>query len=424
MRADAHGSPDKGSTPGVDADGLGFAFDPDGLARALALLREHLSAQPASPGLEAALPATLPERGLGEAGALEALAPVVIGTAARLGDPGTFAHMDPPTPWITWATTLWNAALNQNLLHPDTAPSAREIERRAVAWLAPSFAMEGGQMVTGSTVANLTALWAARDVRGVEEIVAGETAHLSVRKAAAILGLRFRAVPVDCRQRMRADALGDLRKAALVLTAGTTATGAIDPLECGEEAAWVHVDAAWAGPLRLSARYAPLLSGIEHADSVALSAHKWLFQPKESALVLFARWPEAREAISFGGGYLAVPNVGVAGSHGATAVPLLATLLAWGRQGVAARIERCMALAEELASLIRAHPELEIFAEPSCGVLAWRPRDVDDLRALRARVRGAFVSLANVGDSLWLRSVAANPMADPARVVEAVLAAR
>jgi L-2,4-diaminobutyrate decarboxylase len=284
--------------------------------------------------------------------------------------------------------------------------------------------MESGQMVAGSTLANLTALWAAREVRGVTEVVASDAAHLSVRKAAALLGLRFRAVPVDARQRLQAQALGDVRNAALVLTAGTTATGAIDPLACGEEAAWVHVDAAWAGPLRLSRRYAPLLNGIEYADSVALSAHKWLFQPKESALVLFARWPEARQAISFGGGYLAVPNVGVAGSHGAMAVPLLATLLAWGQRGVAARIERCMALAEELASLVRVHPELELFAEPSCGVLAWRPRGIEDLRGLRARMRGAFVSLTQIGDSLWLRSVAANPMAEPARVVESVLAAR
>lgn len=406
------------------AENVDFAFDPDGLAHALALLRRHLGEGPASAASEALLPAALPENGLGELGALDALAPEVLGGAARLGDPGTFAHMDPPTPWITWATTLWNAALNQNLLHPDTAPSAREIERRAVAWLAPFFAMESGQMVAGSTLANLTALWAAREVRGVTEVVASEAAHLSVRKAAALLGLRFRAVPVDGRQRLQAQALGDVRNAALVLTAGTTASGAIDPLACGEEAAWVHVDAAWAGPLRLSGRYAPLLNGIEYADSVALSAHKWLFQPKESALVLFARWPEARQAISFGGGYLAVPNVGVAGSHGAMAVPLLATLLAWGRRGVAARIERCMALAEELASLVRAHPELELFAEPSCGVLAWRPRGIEDLRGLRARMRGAFVSLTQIGDSLWLRSVAANPMAEPARVVESVLAAR
>ena len=89
--------------------------------------------------------------------------------------------MDPPTPWVSWAATLWAARLNQNLLHPDTAPIARPLEERAFDWLAPFFGMGGGQLVPGSTLAHLTALWAARDLRGVDEIVASEAAHLSVR---------------------------------------------------------------------------------------------------------------------------------------------------------------------------------------------------------------------------------------------------
>ncbi|TAM60332.1 aspartate aminotransferase family protein [bacterium] len=404
------------------AEDASFAFNAAGLDRALALLKARRGAAGAAHTLD--VPERMPEAGLGESAALEALAVSVLDGAAPLGAPGTFAHMDPPTPWITWALALWNAALNQNLLHPETAPVAREVERRAVDWLAPFFGMRGGQMVAGSTLANLTALWAAREVSGVREVVASAAAHLSVRKAAALLGLRFREVPVDGRQRLQVEALGDVRRSALVLTAGTTASGAIDPLDVRAGAAWVHVDAAWAGPLRLSTRHAGLLDGIEQADSVAVSAHKWFFQPKESALVLFARWEEARAALSFGGGYLAVPNVGVAGSRGAAAVPLLATLLAWGRRGLAERVERCMALAEELAALVRAHPELELFAEPVCGVLAWRPRGGGDLRGLRARMRGAFVSLAQIDGSIWLRSVAANPLAQPQRVLEAVLAAR
>jgi L-2,4-diaminobutyrate decarboxylase len=80
--------------------------------------------------------------------------------------------MDPPTPWITWATTLWNASLNQNLLHPATSPAARDIEQRVVQWLASFFGMTGGHMTAGSTLANLTALWAARECAGVKEVVA------------------------------------------------------------------------------------------------------------------------------------------------------------------------------------------------------------------------------------------------------------
>jgi len=113
----------------------------------------------------------------------------------------------------------------------------------------------------------------------------------------------------------------------------------------------------------------------------------------------------------------------VLGSHGAAAIPLAATLLAWGRRGAAARIERCMALASGLAALVKAREELELFSEPVAGVVLWRTLDADP-RAVRARLEGAFVSLAEVAGEPWLRSVSANPLADPRLVVERVLAAR
>ena len=65
------------------------------------------------------LPATLPLHGIGEEQTLQLLAPAVLGGARQLGAAHAFAHMDPPTPWVTWATTMWNSSLNQNLLHPD-----------------------------------------------------------------------------------------------------------------------------------------------------------------------------------------------------------------------------------------------------------------------------------------------------------------
>jgi len=198
-------------------------------------------------------------------------------------------------------------------------------------------------------------------------------AHVSIAKAAQILGLQLVQVPVDDRQWLREDELpDDLSDAVLVLTAGTVTTGAIDPLDAGHGAAWRHVDAAWAGPLRLSC-HAGLLDGIEVADSVAVSAHKWLYQPKECALVLFADPDRAHHAISFGGGYLAAPNVGLVGSHANTALPLAATLLAWGRTGIAGRIEADMTVAERLADLIVDAPELQLCDRPVTGVVNWRP---------------------------------------------------
>ncbi|MEM8647647.1 MAG: pyridoxal-dependent decarboxylase, partial [Pseudomonadota bacterium] len=243
---------------------------------------------------------------------------------------------------------------------------------------------------------------------------------LSVRKAAHILGLSYRSVPCDEAGRIDASALGDLGEACLVLTAGTTSTGSIDPMVPLAEAAWVHVDAAWAGPLRLSQKHGPLLAGLESAQSVAVSAHKWLWQPKDSALILFADSARAHEALSFGGAYLSVPNVGVLGSSAARAVPLAATLMAFGRDGIARRLDACMALAERFAGHISADDRFELWHAPQTGIIAWRPTDrtVDDMRAHLAR-RGIFVSQTKIAGEDWLRSVAIHPGIDVDAVYEA-----
>jgi L-2,4-diaminobutyrate decarboxylase len=383
-----------------------FSFDRDALFYALELMGVGTQA------IEGAfsLPTEMPEMGRGARATLDFLAPLVLGKASALGDATALAHMDPPTPWITWAATLWNASVNQNLLHPATAPVARDIEHRVIDWLSPFFGMSGGHMVPGSTIANLTALWAARECAGVKEVAYGEAAHLSVGKAAHILGLTTRPLPCGPSGALLPEAVpDDLRQTALVLTAGTTSTGAVDDLLLCGRAAWTHIDAAWAGPLRLSQKHAHLLSGIEHADSIAVSAHKWLFQPKESAFVLFRNAARAHDAISFGGAYLAAPNVGVLGSHGATAVPLLATLLAWGRNGTAARIEALMAVASELASLISVHDHLELLVPPQTGVVIWRPKRIDLTEQLFAAMPSGSCSLTNLNGERWMRNVAANP---------------
>lgn len=385
-----------------------FQADPDGLRQALDALLAPSSPESAQP-----LPNALPEDGCGERAVLDRLAPVVLGGARRLGAPDALAHMDPPTPWIAWALTLWNASLNQNLLHPDVAPAARGLEARVVDWLAPAFGMDGGHMTPGSTLANLTALWAARELKGVRRVIASDAAHLSVAKSAHILGLDYQAVQTDATGRLDSAAFpDDLSSTALVLTAGTTSTGAIDDLALVGRAAWTHVDAAWAGPLRFSRRYAALLNGIEQADSVAVSAHKWLFQPKESGLIFFRDNGAAEAAISFGGAYLAVPNVGVLGSHGAVAVPLLATLMAWGRRGLEARIDRTMETAEGLWQRLNDHPGSELYGPQVSGVVLWRPNDGRSVQAIREALPVGLASLTSVDGKDWLRHVAANPNAD------------
>ena len=368
------------------------------------------------------LPEALPETGLGESAALDALAPQVLGQAAQLDAVHALAHMDPPTPWITWATTLWNARLNQNLLHAETSPFSSRAEEVVLSWLAPFFGMAGGHFCSGSSLANLTALWAARDAGRVRDIVASAAAHLSVEKAARILGLPLRRVPVRPDGSLSADALGDLSSSCLVLTAGTTVSGAVDPLHLAGSARWTHVDAAWAGPLRLSERHAGRLAGIENADSVSVSAHKWFFQPKDSALVLCRDADRFNAAIGFGSGYLRTPNIGVQGSRGAAAIPLLATLLAWGRSGMAQRIERCMAMAETLADRLQADNRFELLCRPQTGINVFRSGGLETA-ALLDRLPAGMLSSARIEGALWLRSVAANPLADIERILQALDAA-
>ena len=403
-----------GSAEGVTAiDTVDADFRPDmkGLTRAIDLLNDSRFESAGS------MPEELPSAGLGCSAALEALAPLVIGGAARLDAPHMLSNMDPPTPWIAWATTLWNARLNQNLLHPSTAPFARQAEALVIKWLAPYFGMLGGHTTPGSTVANLTGLWAARDAAGAKRVVASSASHLSIKKSARILGMTYEEVPVDGCQRLRADAVPDLTDACLVLTAGTTAAGAVDDLALAGAAAWTHVDAAWAGPLRLSSKHSTLLMGIDEADSIAISAHKWLFQPKDSGIVLFRDVERANEALSFAGGYLAAPNVGVLGSHGAVAVPLLATLLAWGRNGVSERIDRCMANAERLSTAIDDHDGYRLLLKPQTGVVLFESLEAGAQQLLRALPAG-LASIAIIGGKPFLRCVAANPVADIGLIID------
>jgi len=392
-----------------------FLLDAQALRHAITLMeRTFEGVDPTTLGTR------LPEVGQGSSSALDQLAPIVLGNAARLGGATAFAHKDPPTPWVTWATTLWNASLNQNLLHPATAPVARQLEEKVVEWLCPYFGMTGGHMTPGSSAANLTALWAARECAGVTEVVTSDSAHLSIKKSAHILGLRCTLVPTDAQGVLRAEALPrDLSHAALVLTSGTTSVGALDPLDLIGQAAWTHVDAAWGGPLRLT-RFADRLAGIEQADSIAISSHKWLFQPKESALVFFRDSAKATDAISFGGAYLTEPNVGLLGSHGATAIPLLAMLMSWGREGVAQRIERCMAMAQQLAEYIASEDRLELFAMPMTGIVVWRARSPQTFERLLNRLPVGMTSTVTIGQSKWLRNTAANPNADVQLMIDTI----
>ncbi len=365
------------------------------------------------------LPNNCPNEGIGEINTLNLLAPHVLGNASYLDSQNALAHMDPPTPWITWAMALWNARLNQNLLHPAVSPFATEAEKLVIKWLIPFFGMEGGHMCSGSTIANLTAIWVARDSKNIIEVVTSQSAHLSVEKAAKILGLKFRKVPTNSKGQIDSEKLGDLSSACLVLTAGTTTSGAIDSLKLIGKAKWTHVDGAWAAPLRLSSKYSKLLDNIQNADSISISTHKWFFQPKDSALVLFKDIKTSNEAISFGGSYLTTPNVGVQGSRGASAIPLLATLIAFGKDGIVELIEHSINMSNKLYEELTKEKNISVLEVPQTAITIFRPLNCTTERFFKQLPQGMF-STCILDDKLWIRSVAVNPLANIDEIISSL----
>ncbi|NIN73000.1 MAG: aminotransferase class I/II-fold pyridoxal phosphate-dependent enzyme, partial [Gemmatimonadetes bacterium] len=206
--------------------------------------------------------------------------------------------------------------------------AAQQLELTVVDWFRRWLGMPetaGGTLVSGGSVANLTGLILAREVRLGEMrqdgvIYTSELAHSSVDRAARILGFRpdqIRKVPTDDHYRLDVAALADAvaedaprrRPFCVVATAGDTTTGSVDPLAevaelCQERGLWMHVDAAYGGFAVLDPRGRALLGGIERADSVTLDPHKWLYTPYEAGCILVRDFQRLYEAFHILPAYL------------------------------------------------------------------------------------------------------------------------
>ena len=154
------------------------------------------------------------------------------------------------------------------------------------------------------------------------------------------------------------------------------------------------------------------MDGIENADSVSISGHKWFFQPKESGLILFKDVLTANKTISATSGYLTTENVGILGSHGAIALPLMATLIAWGKTGLIERLERSMKLSIQLWQRLNEYSELIVFNEPTTGVILWRLNTHNQTKELFSLLPTGSASFIEYKNQFWIRNVAANPSMD------------
>jgi glutamate/tyrosine decarboxylase-like PLP-dependent enzyme len=226
--------------------------------------------------------------------------------------------------------------------------------------------------------------------------------HPSARKALQMLGHGRDAVQVCAADAIgRVDlsaldkALADLAEPAVIVgNAGEVNAGDFDPIDdlaeiAERRGAWLHVDASFGIFAALSPRSAHLVRGMERADSVAADAHKWLNVPYESGFVLIAEPQRLGRAFGYPGApYLPSPDSPGAGyalfgpesSRRARALPIWATLRAYGREGYRAMVERHLDLAQRMAVLVDDAPDLERLADvPLCIVcLRYRPAGVDE----------------------------------------------
>lgn len=309
--------------------------------------------------------------------------PATVATAGRRFYGLVIGGSLPVTVAANWLAGAWD----QNAYVTTTSPVAAALERIALQWLLDIFGLPpqcAGAFVTGATMANFSALAAARhavlrnagwdvEARGLFgappiTVVVGEEVHPALLKALGMLGLgreRVLRVPVDGQGRMRADALPALTPAAIVcIQAGNVNSGAFDPATeiCAAAKAadaWVHVDGAFGLWAAASPQHAHLMAGYNRADSWATDAHKWLNVPYDCGLA-FVRDQEALwRPMVMSAAYLPEGGVREPGhytpemSRRARGVEVWAALRALGRSGLADLVDRCCRHATRFAEGLR-----------------------------------------------------------------------
>ncbi len=208
-------------------------------------------------------------------------------------------------------------------------PGAAQIERLTVDWLRQIMGMPaqaGGTFVSGGSVANLSALAVARtvwldgDMSGAV-VYCSDQLHFAISRGLRVLGFAdeqlrilpsdddFRLSPENLRAAVKADRAAGLRPFCVAAIAGTTSTGAVDPLDaladfCADEGLWLHVDGAYGAPAILAEPGARALRGLGRAHSLAMDAHKWLFQPIECGCVLVREWQWLQQTFAASGEFL------------------------------------------------------------------------------------------------------------------------
>jgi L-2,4-diaminobutyrate decarboxylase len=397
--------------------------------------------------------------------------------STAVAHPRVMGHqVPPPLPGAVLAEAT-AALLNNGMAVAEMGPAAVPIELAVIDWMCRRLGLPegaGGVMTSGGSVGNLTALLAMRQARAGYDawregahagpplaVVVSADAHYSIARALRIMGWGDGgaiAAPLDANHRMTAaaaraalDGAAGRRAIGIVAAAGSTATGAFDPLDeladlAAERGLWLHVDAAHGGAVALSAAQRGKLRGIERADSIVWDAHKLMMMPALVTAVLFRREAHAYEAFAQQASYLfasARPaetwwDLGqrtLECTKRMMALEVWACLRAHGEELFGAIVDRQHELALELAARVEAAPDFELAIAPESNVVCYRHLpgpgaspgaspgvDLDaHNRALRRRAveDGRFYLVgAQLPRGYFLRSTLMNPLIEPADLDE------
>ncbi|ASF99612.1 MULTISPECIES: pyridoxal-dependent aspartate 1-decarboxylase PanP [Vibrio] len=347
--------------------------------------------------------------------------------------PSFIGHMTSALPYFLMPLSKIMIALNQNLVKIETSKAFTPLERQVLGMLHRLIYQKNdafysqwmhsanhslGAFCSGGTIANITALWVARnnalkadgDFQGVEKeglfkamrhygyhglaILVSDRGHYSLKKAADVLGIgqeglvcvktdhNNRLCPQDLKAKMAHLKSQKIKPFAVVGVAGTTETGNIDPLRdianiCQQEGCHFHVDAAWGGATLMSNNHRHLLNGIELADSVTIDAHKQLYIPMGAGMVLFKK-PDAMHSIEHHAQYILRKGSKDLGSHtlegsrSGMAMLVYASMHIISRPGYELLIDQSLAKARYFADLIKEQDDFELISEPELCLLTYR----------------------------------------------------
>jgi aromatic-L-amino-acid decarboxylase len=374
---------------------------------------ESLDSRPIHPNVsgketDAIFHTELPEKGLGE-GALTSLQDVIRNSRAQNGR--FFGYVLGSGEPVGATADLLAGVLNQNVTAWRSGPAAVAIEKTVVGWLAKAIGCQHftGSLTGGGSLANLMGLAMAREAKrpanemgvGAGGVVyASDEVHMSIPKGVALLGIGrtnlrlvptdegFQMIPEELDRTMRRDKEAGRVPIAVVATAGTVNTGAIDPLpEVAEIAhrhgAWLHVDGAYGALAAMAVR--DKFKGLEGADSLSLDPHKWLYQPLDAGCLLYRDAGAAQKAFAHTGEYArALTTDPVEGfaffeesvelSRRFRALKLWLSLRYHGFEAFRDAIHGDLAHAQRLARQIAGQPELELMAPVELSAVCFRYR--------------------------------------------------